>query len=304
MAAADGEAHMITFRAKDAPGICTHKGSGCHEIRWDVVGCNLRCQVCWSPASRPEELKEKTISKDANEILKDTLTALKKLDATKTFIRFTGGEPSLYWDNLSNVFALFENDEIINSIPILIQTNGIEIGKGVDLTHVSKTKQKYLFEVSFKGTNKEEFSLLSGKEPDLFEYQIQGYNRLIEISAKNRNVAVIAVLGVYHSAAKIKGLAQYAFVNPQNGTILFEDKNGWQNNFSTIWLSARLKWVERLKLSPKGMWDKVFNRCGPSGTGILREYSPKIEINASGLFPAKPDTAAYAKAIVQRQYWM
>src|SRR4030065_175814 len=157
---------MIKFRKKNAPGFCTHKRTGFHEIRWDVVGCNLRCQFCWSPASRPEDIKEKVISKNASDILATTLATLSSLEASKTFIRFTGGEPTLYWNELSHVFDLFENNDIINKIPILIQTNGIEIGKGLDLTGLLfKKRQQYLFEVSLKGTNKEKFSLLTGKSP-------------------------------------------------------------------------------------------------------------------------------------------
>ncbi len=50
-------------------------------------------------------------------------------------------------------------DERTRHIPVLIQTNGIEIGRGrVGLGElISASSQPYLFELSFKGTSREEF---------------------------------------------------------------------------------------------------------------------------------------------------
>lgn len=78
---------MISFRKRYAPGYCEYKKKY-KEIRWDVMGCNLRCQFCWSPASRPEETGEKSELRSTGHVFRET--SQKAIDPQNTFIRFTG----------------------------------------------------------------------------------------------------------------------------------------------------------------------------------------------------------------------
>jgi len=187
--------------------------------------------------------------------------------------------------------------------PILFQTNGIEIGSGtVQLDSLADdTTQHYLFELSFKGTNPDEFALLTGKSPELYKQQIAGYQRLSELSKTRRNVKVVAVLGVYHSSTK--GVSKYAFVNPANGKLLFDDPQSWDPEYSTLWRSAPLKWVEPLRMSPMGVWKNVLKRCGPGGAGVLRNFPSGTLTNARERFPAKPKSGDYARQIVTKRFW-
>ena len=295
---------MIPFRRKYAPGFHPYS-KGYNEIRWDVVGCNLKCQFCWSPASRPKETRDPQVSMSVEDVIDETkeLIDTGSIESTNTFIRFTGGEPTLYWDEIVRISNAFENDARINGMPILIQTNGINIGAGeasVDEL-VSIRTQRYLFELSFKGTNREEFSVLTGKEPELFKFQLDAYEKLRNLSKKNKNINVVAVLGVYHSS--VKGKSKYAFINPHNGTLMFDNPDLWDDRFLKSWQSARFKWVESLRMSPLGVWENLYRRCGPQGSGILRHFPDSIDTNRLRLFPMKPRTCDYAGLLLDGRFW-
>lgn len=291
---------MLKVRARYAPGSCDYEGRY-HEIRWDLSGCNLRCAFCWSPASRPLETDDPTCTVTSNEVVAETLKNLG--DKSHTFIRFTGGEPMLQWAGVAE--AVIQLQSAINPPwpPILFQTNGIEIGNGTVSVEplVEDQKQLYLFEVSLKGTNSDEFMLLTSKSAELYDYQLAGYQRLLEVSRLKPNVRVVAVLGVYHSSTK--GLSKYAFVNSSSGELLFDDYKNWDPRFSALWRTTSLKWVEPLRMSPLGVWRNLLRRCGSDGAGILRDFPEGTPNNVGGLFPAKPKSAEYARQIVKKHFW-
>lgn len=290
----------MRVRAKYAPGLCDYYGRF-REVRWDLSGCNLRCSFCWSPASRPSETGDRARMITSKEIVAETLRVLG--EKNRAFIRFTGGEPTLQWADLESTIMMLKATISPPRPPILIQTNGIEIGKGsVTLESLADDPDQYfLFELSFKGTNSDEFTLLTGKPPEIYRYQLSGYQRLLEFSRLHDNITVVAVLGVYHSS--IKGPSKYAFVDPRSEKLLFDDYWNWDSIFSNIWQTAPQKWVESLRMSPKGVWENVLKRCGPNGAMILRNFPSGVPTNQKGRFPAKPKTAEYAQKIVLRKFW-
>lgn len=291
---------MLRVREKYSPGSCEYDGQ-IREVRWDLSGCNLRCLFCWSPASRPEETGDRVTSLHPADVARRTAWTIG--DPSKAFIRFTGGEPTLQWGEIEAALAAIRQSSPARRPPILLQTNGIEIGRGrLDLGELAlDPNQLYLFEVSFKGTNPTEFTLLTGKSPDMYEFQLAGYRRLFEFSRVNNNVAVVAVLGVYHSATG--GTSKYAFVDPETGWVLFDDQRKWYPEFTAIWSAAPLKWVERLRMSPPGLWENVLARCGPQAAGVIAHFPQGIDTNPKGLFPAKPPSAQYARKIVGTLFW-
>jgi uncharacterized Fe-S cluster-containing radical SAM superfamily protein len=123
-------------------------------------------------------------------------------DKSRAFIRFTRGEPTLQWPDVAEGIMQLQSALGLQRPPILFQTNGIEIGMGkVPLEALAEDQnQHYLFELSFKGTNSDEFTLLTGKSAELYEYQLSGYQRLADLSRRKPNIRVVAVLGVYHSS--------------------------------------------------------------------------------------------------------
>lgn len=291
---------MLKVRTKYSPGSCDYAGNY-QEVRWDFSGCNLQCLFCWSPASRPAVTEDPARTLTTREVVTGTIQSLR--DKSRAFIRFTGGEPTLQWFYLNDALTELPAELGTQRPPILIQTNGIEIGKGTARldTLRSDPSQCYLFELSFKGTNRDEFALLTGKPAELFEQQVAGYQKLLDVSRASPNVRVVAVLGIYHSS--IRGLSKYAFVNPRTGRLLFDDPGIWDPAFATLCRSAPLKWVEPLRMSPLGVWRNVLNRCGPSGANVLRHYPSGIPTNRLGLFPAKPKSADYARQIVTKRFW-
>lgn len=291
---------MIPFRKKYSPGVCRHKPNYT-EIRWDVIGCNLKCQFCWSPASRPLETKEPSINKSADEVYEDTQSAI--IQPEHTFIRFTGGEPTLYSQELFDILLRYDKNKTLCQIPIIIQTNGLLIGKGqvnINLLNLLD-KQKILFELSFKGTNEREFNILTGLDPVQYIHQINAYERIKELSISKKNIAVIAVLGIYHSS--LNSQSKYAFIDPETKNLLFDNQNEWSEKFKSIWENTTDKWVESLRMSPKGMWDNLCKRCGEIGTGILKKFPDRVQTNIDGVFISKPKSYEYAKMLINNSFW-
>ena len=292
---------MILIRKAYRGCRCAYPKSQTEEIRWDVVDCNLKCQFCWSPASRPRETNEPSIVLNGNDIYQETRHAVQ--NPSRTFVRFTGGEPTLYWDEIERSCRLLAQDAALGGVPILVQTNGLRIGEGAASIEWlgASASQLFLFELSMKGTNREEFSLLTGQPPDLYEHQLSAYERIKRLAEQSTNVAVVAVLGIYHSA--VNKPARYAFVDPDSRTLLFERVDEWDPRFKAIWQSTGFKWVEALHLSPLGMWRKVWERCGPTGSGILSEFPTGAPTNRLGAFPRKPQSHEYARRIVEKEFW-
>lgn len=296
----------VKLRKKYAPYYCGYpsKGPEYFELRWDVIDCVLRCEFCWSPASRPESTNEPIVQKNATQIYDETVRNIKY--PSKSFIRFTGGEPTLYWEELIQVFGSLANHERMVNVPILIQTNGILIGRGdVDLSELNSepiTKLQFLFELSLKGTNADEFEILATKPKEFYEHQLSAYEEFKTVQKNNPNLSLVTVLGIYHSSIKSKR-SKYAFVYPSDGTLMFDKHKPWHHKFEKIWNESERKWVEPLRMSPKGMWENIVKRCGENGAKILKYFPNGVCTNPESVFPAKPKGYEYACGLVSNQYW-
>jgi len=204
---------------------------------------------------------------------------------------------------LQEVLTAFGQNETLAQVPVLIQTNGIEVGKGaVDISALATiSSPRLLFEVSFKGTSCHEFELLTQKNGQLYKHQMAGYSKLRELSRTKPHIQVVAVLGIYHSS--VLGPSKYAFVDPESGKVMFDDMKCWDSQFKEIWFSAGLKWVEPLRMSPKGVWQNLLSRCGPEGARILAHFPGGVRTNPQKLFPAKPKSDVYARVLCQKGFW-
>lgn len=136
----------------------------------DCVGCCLRCVFCWSwrevvkPGAygrfySPKAVAERLIS-----------TARKKGFGR---VRISGNEPTISREHLLKVLERIPGDVLF-----ILETNGILIGHdetyAVDL---GKFKNLYV-RVSLKGTTEEEFSALTGAEPEGFGLQLKAVEYL------------------------------------------------------------------------------------------------------------------------------
>ena len=85
---------------------------------------------------------------------------------------------------------------------------------------------------------------------------------------------------------------------------MFDTPSQWDSGFKSIWESTKLKWVEPLRMSPKGLWDNLYERCGPAGSNILHHFPDGTNTNPDRLFPAKPKSFEYARQIVNKSFWL
>ena len=136
----------------------------------DCVGCCLQCIFCWSwrEVMNPKAYGHFYAPKDIARRL--TLVARKKRFKN---IRISGNEPTLAREHLLKVLEMVPFDMLF-----ILETNGILIGH--DRTYaedLSRFDNLYV-RVSIKGTNEEEFSRLTGAEPQGFRLQLKALENL------------------------------------------------------------------------------------------------------------------------------
>ena len=201
------------------------------EFRLDFYGCNLRCPFCWTINKplwwSPDEIYER-IKCRFNKYYNSGL------GVAITYLRITGGEPILNRERINHLLDLF--NLIDNAIKqdkvyeiwktrkspqnlrgrknIKIQTNGIMIPRLCEY-FIKELKNfnniSFTFEVSLKGTNPDEFSVLSGGlNKEKFFEQIKAVKELIEYEKQCYPIFIRGILGIFHSE-------QYDLVFPQNG---------------------------------------------------------------------------------------
>jgi len=274
------------------------------EIGWDFVDCILGCDFCWSSEFKPKTTKKLNVELRPNQIIQNTIKNIVK--PSTSFVRFSGGEPTLHWKTLLHVFRYFAEDDLLVNIPILIQTNGISIGMGTtnifELNRPPFNNLKFLFELSLKGTNSEEFELLTRTSKKLYTHQLTAYKILKNCHNHNPNLSFITVLGIYHSSIKGKH-SKFAYVYPSDQTLMFDGHRPWDKEFENIWNETKRKWAEPFRRYPKGLWENVLHRCGPTGAGLLKYFSKGVVTNPKSIFPAKPNGCEYASGIVNNRYW-
>ncbi|MEM2259916.1 MAG: radical SAM protein [Candidatus Methanomethylicaceae archaeon] len=140
----------------------------------DCCGCNLKCIFCWSGAPRDYPNKIGNFY-TPNQIY----NALKNCAFRRGYdkIRISGNEPTIGRNHLINILELVESDGYFNFI---LETNGILIGNDKSYARDLSKFNKLHVRVSLKGTNEEEFSLLTGALPEQFNLQIQALKNLLD----------------------------------------------------------------------------------------------------------------------------
>ncbi len=199
------------------------------ELVLDFKGCNLNCKFCWAYNIK----KGRSIRKTPEQVIADLFCRLKTLrnddwirKRWKDFksLRITGNEPTLQWQHLNEVLKTLNNREkllsvcqrvveqeveyfvkTLTNLEIIIQTNGIAIGKPgseINLNTLRDLKDiKIRFEVSFKGVNPKQFAWLTGASSEMFYWQCDGFAKLWAL--RNENIEVVPVLGINH-ASKVR----------------------------------------------------------------------------------------------------
>ena len=137
----------------------------------DCCGCNLRCCFCWSDYPRDHPQRAGRFYTPP-EVFRSLVSCAQRRGYSQ--LRISGNEPTL---NPEHLFVILElADEA--GYRFILETNGtlIDPEYARSLSHFRNLHVR----VSFKGTNPEEFSLLTGAVPRGFELQMEGLRNLWE----------------------------------------------------------------------------------------------------------------------------
>lgn len=192
-------------------------GNSPYEISLRFAGCNLRCGLCfasgYSWSDKYMERRTVTNEKTPDDVVKDFKAIPYPLGYNRyNWLRVLGGEPLLnekYVDFLFEVLikiSQIDSQKFNNGI--IIQTNGIYIGKG-NTNQIKKYLEelygvnplvKVAIETSIKGTNPEEFELLTQRPwEELFRYNLNSYFALKGLNLQNLRSMIVAGFGVNES---------------------------------------------------------------------------------------------------------
>jgi len=140
----------------------------------DTVGCNLRCNFCWSSNSvwNAEKTGEFYSAVDVAKIISEV--AEKK---GYNQIRISGGEPTIGINHLIEVIKNIESKYLF-----ILETNGILLGYNEDFVKKLTQFKNLHVRVCIKGSNPEEFSWFTGAKIG-FNYQLNALENL-----KNNNL--------------------------------------------------------------------------------------------------------------------
>jgi len=138
----------------------------------DCCGCNLRCVFCWSRAPRdnPEAIGR---LHSPEQIFSSLMACAKK--ARYGQLRISGNEPTIGKDHLMKLLGHVDE----TNYRFILETNGILIGSDADYARrLSKFRCVHV-RVSIKGTNQQEFSLLTRAMPEAFQLQLKALENLL-----------------------------------------------------------------------------------------------------------------------------
>jgi uncharacterized Fe-S cluster-containing radical SAM superfamily protein len=138
----------------------------------DCCGCNLRCVFCWSGAPRdhPEGIGAYY---SPQQIFDDLAACAKKFGYTQ--LRVSGIEPTIGQDHLLKLLALIDQ----TVYRFILETNGILIGHDEDYARQLSRYKCVHVRLSIKGTNRKEFSRLTGAVPEAFDLQLKALENLL-----------------------------------------------------------------------------------------------------------------------------
>jgi uncharacterized Fe-S cluster-containing radical SAM superfamily protein len=208
---------------------CGTFGSGIISL----YGCNLKCPFCFAQKYSYQPLDSYNKRDFSHGEISQAIIEWIKAHPTNCYLQITGGEPLLNehrTDEIVQAIVLADKN-IVTELRVIYQTNGSFIGKTnkipPSLLSLRSLRQTYvLFEISFKGTNPEEYSILSGTgNPDGFYDQCRTYWLLRELICDN--VSVVARLGCGHHRNTIH------FVDPNTLRSMFLYES-WDIEFKRI----------------------------------------------------------------------
>jgi uncharacterized Fe-S cluster-containing radical SAM superfamily protein len=139
----------------------------------DVCGCNLRCVYCWSNDLAREGKIGEFYSPE--EVVNKLVKIAEKFGYRQ--LRITGNEPTLSREHLIQVLELIPEKYLF-----ILETNGILLGADESYVKELKKFSNLYVRISLKGCTPEEFSRLTGAEPEAFQLQLNALKNCAENS--------------------------------------------------------------------------------------------------------------------------
>ena len=178
----------------------------------DCVGCCLRCIFCWSwrEVVKPEVYGHFYTPKD---VARRITRIARKKHFKKA--RLSGNEPTIAREHLLKVLESIPFD-----IYFILETNGILIGHDATFAEDLARFENLYVRVSIKGTNKEEFSRLTGAEPAGFDLQLKALENL-QLAGVMAHPAVMASFSPNENIQALQ--SQLSQINPSFRDIEIEE---------------------------------------------------------------------------------
>ncbi len=147
----------------------------------DCCGCNLKCVFCWSNKPRDNPEKIGTFY-SPEQVFKKIIDCAR--DHNYRLLRISGNEPTIAKKHLLKVLSLNDKTKYL----FILETNGTLLNEEfvMDLCKF----RNFHIRVSLKGTNPEEFSMLTGAIPQAFDTILGNLELLIECKIRF-NLAVM-----------------------------------------------------------------------------------------------------------------
>jgi uncharacterized Fe-S cluster-containing radical SAM superfamily protein len=139
----------------------------------DVCCCNLRCCFCWAGdeiRDHPERIGKYYSSEEAFGILRSIATKYGYKQ-----IRLSGQEPTIGKKHLIDLMSFVDQTDF----NFILETNGILIGSEPQYARDLAQFKNLHVRVSLKGTNRDEFSKLTGSIPEGFDLQLKALKYLL-----------------------------------------------------------------------------------------------------------------------------
>ncbi|HIE54972.1 MAG TPA: radical SAM protein, partial [Chromatiaceae bacterium] len=108
------------------------------------------------------------------------------------YVRLSGGEPTISKSHILELIKYFEEE----GLTFILETNGILIGHDPTYAKELANYTNIIVRVSFKGTTKDEFHILTGALPEFYELQFRALENLINAGlSAGKDVYPAAMIG-------------------------------------------------------------------------------------------------------------
>ncbi len=139
----------------------------------DCCGCCLRCVFCWSGAPRdhPDRIGK---FYSPEHIFKRLVGGAERFSYKQ--LRVSGNEPTMGKKHLLKLLELIDQ----TNYSFILESNGVLLGYDVDYAKKLSKFENFHVRISIKGTNEEEFSMLTGAKPEGFNLQLKSLKNLLD----------------------------------------------------------------------------------------------------------------------------